>query len=357
MAPECLPGSRVDLGLKTKTMTYEIDIAVVIVTYKSAALTIRCLASIQTERDSQKLPIRVIVVDNASGDLPEIERAVADERWSSWVTLLAAPVNGGFAYGNNLGIRHAYQQNRPTFIHLLNPDTVVRPRGIAALVEFLNSNPRVGIAGSSFETADGESWPFAFRFPTLFSEIDRGLQTAFITRLLSAWTVARPMSSAEAQPTDWVSGASMMLRPSMLETIGTLDENFFLYFEETEICHRALMAGFQTWYVPSSRIMHMIGQSTNLTEKSRLRMPLPSYWFESRRRYYSTTRGIRYAALADVIALASGGIGLVKRVLLGRKGTPRFLRDILRHSALLPHNWSLKPTKCYFPPQRSTPLK
>lgn len=332
-------------------MTQEIDIAVVIVTYKSAPLTIQCLTSIHAERESEKLQIRAIVVDNASGDLPEIERAVVDNQWASWVTLIAAPENGGFAYGNNLGIRHAYQRGRPTFIHLLNPDTVVRPRGIAALMEFLINNPQAGIAGSSFETADGERWPYAFRFPTLFSEIDRGLQIGFITRLLRRWTVAKSMPpTAEAQRIDWISGASMMLRPSMLSRIGTLDENFFLYFEETEFCHRAMMAGFQTWYVPTSRIMHFIGQSTNLNETTRLREPLPGYWFESRRRYYSVTHSIRYAALADMIAIFFGSIGLAKRVLLRREGTPRFLRDILLHSAIFPKHWAINRIKCYFPP-------
>jgi len=324
------------------------DVAVVIVTYKCAPLTIACLASIQAERAAHKLAIRVIVVDNASGDQPQIERAVTRNNWSSWVTLVPAPINGGFAYGNNLGIYHAYQRGRPAFIHLLNPDTQVRPSGIASLVEFLGSHPQVGIAGSSFETADGTPWPFAFRFPTLFSELDRGLQVALVTRLLSRWTVAKNMSSA-AQPTDWISGASMMIRPNVFETIGTLDENFFLYFEETEFCHRALKAGFSTWYVPSSRVMHMIGQSTNLDDEARASKPLPTYWFESRRRYYATTHSTAYAALCDVIAIVSGLMGHVKRLLQHRSGTPHFVRDLFRHSALWPKNWTVSPLKCYFP--------
>src|ERR1700756_17108 len=99
-------------NIRRKSRMNDIDIAVVIVTYKSAELAIESLASIQSERETQKLKIRVVLVDNASGDLPQIEQAVERNGWSSWVTLVLASKNGGFAYGNNLGIRKAYEGRR-----------------------------------------------------------------------------------------------------------------------------------------------------------------------------------------------------------------------------------------------------
>jgi N-acetylglucosaminyl-diphospho-decaprenol L-rhamnosyltransferase len=327
----------------------DIEVAVVIVTYKSAELAIESLASIQSERETQKLKIRVVLVDNASGDLPQIEQAVERNGWSSWVTLVLASKNGGFAYGNNLGIRKAYDGRRPNYIHLLNPDTQVRPRAIAALVEFLESNPQVGIAGSSFETEDGKDWPLAFRFPTLLSEIEHGMQLGLVTRCLSSWTVARSMNSI-AQPTDWISGASMMIRPTVFRAVGGLDENFFLYFEETEFCHRARRAGFSTWYVPESRVMHVIGKSTNVEEKTRFQRRLPGYWFDSRRRYFATTHSTTTAALIDVFATVASLSGLLKSKLLRRPSTPYYIRDLLAHSVLLRKNRSLAPLKTYFLP-------
>jgi len=327
----------------------DIEVAVVIVTYKSAELAIECLASIHSERETQNLKIRAVLVDNASGDLPQIERAVERNGWSSWVTLLLAPKNGGVAYGNNFGIRSVYEQGRPNYIHLLNPDTQVRPRAIAALVEFMESHPQVGIAGSSFETEDGKDWPFAFRFPTLLSEIEHGIQLGLVTRCLSRWTVARSMNSS-AQPTDWISGASMMIRPDVFTAVGCLDENFFLYFEETEFCHRARQAGFPTWYVPESRVMHMIGKSTNVDEKTRFRQRLPGFWFDSRMRYYAATRGAGTAALIDVAAIVSSLLGLSKRTLLRRPSTPHYIRDLLAHSVLLRRNRRFAPLEAYFPP-------
>src|SRR5258708_8686000 len=307
------------------------------------------LACIRSERETQDVRMRVVVVDKASWDLPQIAQAVERNGWSSWVTLVLAPKNGGFAYGNNLGIRSAYEQGRPNYIHLLNPDTQVRPRAIAALVEFLESHPHAGIAGSSFETEDGRDWPFAFRFPTLLSEIEHGMQLGLVTRLFSRWTVAKPMNS-NAQPTDWISGASMMIRPAVFTAVGCLDENFFLYFDETEFCYRARRAGFSTWYVPESRVMHMIGKSTNVDEKTRFHRRLPGFWFDSRMRYYASTHGVRTAALIDVVAIVSSLLGLLKRKLLRRPSTPHYIRDLLAHSALLRRNRKLAPLKSYFPP-------
>src|SRR5665213_2760516 len=187
----------------------ELDIAVVIVTYRSAELAIASLQSVQNERALPGARIRVIVVDNASGDFAAIARAIEHHDWSSWVTLLAAPRNGGFAYGNNLGIEHAYTAGAPDYIYLLNPDAQVRAGAIRSLIGFLETHPQVGIAGSSFENLDGSDWPIAFRFPTLLSELDAGLEWGLATRLLARWVVARRMP-AVTQRVDWVSGASMM---------------------------------------------------------------------------------------------------------------------------------------------------
>jgi N-acetylglucosaminyl-diphospho-decaprenol L-rhamnosyltransferase len=327
----------------------DIDVATVIVTYMSAELTIKCLASLDEERRRHATTkIRVVVVDNASGDLPQIERAVQQRGWSSWVTLVLAPRNGGFAYGNNLGIRSAYEARPPDYVYLLNPDTEVRPSAIAVLVEFLESHPSIGIAGSSFETEDGKPWRFAFRFPTLFSEIDYAVQLGMLSRCLSRWAVARTMDAVD-QPTDWICGASMMIRPAVLFRIGCLDENFFLYFEETEFCFRAYRAGFPTWYVPESRVMHIIGKSTRVEESSRSSSRLPGYWFDSRSRYFVITHGVAKAALIDIVAISFSVLGWLRGKLSRRASIPNYIRDLWAHSVLLPRNRPIPPIKSYFP--------
>jgi N-acetylglucosaminyl-diphospho-decaprenol L-rhamnosyltransferase len=323
----------------------QLVIAAVIVNYKTARLTVDALGSLQAERAATDLQIRAVVVDNASGDMPELEQVTSSRGWNSWVTLLAAPRNGGFAYGNNLGIQRAYAAGIPDYVYLLNPDAQVRPGALLALVRFLEGHADAGIAGSSFENPDGSEWPIAFRFPTLLSELCQGLELGLATRLLRSWVVPKIMS-AETQRIDWICGASMMIRPAVFAAIGGLDENYFLYFEETDFCLRARRAGFATWYVPASRVMHIMGQSTKVTERVAAPRRLPAYWFESRRRYFAVTFGIRHAMVIDIVAVLASCLGFLKRVLLRRQHIPRFIADLARHSVLRRGNRSIPAPRC-----------
>lgn len=324
-----------------------LDIAVIIVNYRTAALTVESIRSLQPERSSPGLRIGVTVVDNASGDLPALADAIAANGWSSWVTAVQAPKNGGFAYGNNLGIRHACLDSAPNYIYLLNPDAQIRPGAIKALVDFLEEQPEVGIAGSQIENTDGSEWPIAFRFPGLLSELSQGLNFGLVSRLLRPWWVARKMGAA-AEPVDWVSGAAIIIRPAVLAAIGGMDENYFLYYEETDFCYRAKRAGFSTWYVPASRVVHLKGQSTGIARFHPKR--LPTYWFESRRRYFARTHGIPHAMLIDIVALLACSVGYLKRKLLRQThGVPHFTRDLLRNSVLRPRNFKFAPLRALVP--------
>lgn len=323
---------------------HEVTVAVVIVSYESAELAIASLRSVQAERSAAGLEIRAVIVDNASGDFPRISRAVAENGWDSWVTTVIAPRNGGFAYGNNLGVRRAFQAAPADYVYLLNPDTEVRPNAIAALVRFLESQPHIGIAGSSFENEDGSEWPIAFRFPSLLSELSQALGFGPLMRLLDRWAVARHMSSLAPQQVDWICGASMMIRATVFEAIGGFDEGYFLYFEETDFCLRARRAGFPTWYVPASRVMHVGGQSTGVTERNTAPKRLPAYWFDSRRRYFAKAFGIRQTMAVDLVVLACYPLGWLKRLVLGQRAesVPHYYRDFIRGSVLRMRNRSFE---------------
>ena len=314
-------------------------VAVIIVTYKTAQLAIDCLSSIQAQRDQPGLFVTATVVDNSKEDYDAINRAVQASHWSDWVQLCCPEKNGGFAYGNNVGVKLAREASNPDYIHLLNPDTVLREGAIASLVQFLETHKEVGIAGSSFENLDGNDWPFAFRFPTMLSEIEEGLQLGVASRILKGWVVARTMGQMTEQ-VDWVPGASMMIRRAVFDAVGGLDDRYFLYFEETDFCLRAKRLGFQTWYVPASRVMHIAGQSTKVTEREAEARRLPPYWFESRRRFFVMAYGLSYAILADLCAVLARAIGAIKRFCLRQRsgGVPHFITDVMQHSVIWPRN-------------------
>ncbi|MBX7105263.1 MAG: glycosyltransferase family 2 protein [Gemmataceae bacterium] len=306
-------------------------VATIIVNYRTADLVVDCLKSLALER-----PGRVIVVDSGSPDdsVARLKSAVALNEWADWCTILPLERNVGYAAGNNAGMRHAAEIGpKPAYYWLLNPDTVVRPGALAALLDFMAEHSEVGIVGSRLEDPDGTVQRSAFRFPSILGELEGGLRLGPVTKLLQGWVIAPPARDIDHQ-TDWVAGASMLIRQEVVESIGPMDEGFFLYFEEVDYCNNALRHGWPCWYVPESRVVHLVGQSTGVTDTRAARKRVPDYWFAARRRYYRRNHGWLYRLLAD--AAWAGGFALwrVRRVLQRKPDTdpPGLLGDFMRHS-------------------------
>lgn len=311
---------------------------VVILNYRIPSLTIDCLRSLVGEVRSL-IGIRVVVTDNASGDgsVERIGAAIEAEGWGYWASLMPLDRNGGYAFGNNAALRMALQAtNPPPYFLLLNPDTIVRPGALQALVNFMDEHPDVGIAGSRLEEPDGTPQHSAHRFHTVLSELDSGLRLGVVSKLLSKWVVWPPVSEATCQ-TDWVAGASMIVRREVFESVGLLDEKYFLYFEETDFCLRANKLGWPCWYVPQSRVVHLQGQSSGVTDTKRPPKRLPGYWFDSRRRYFLKNHGWLYAALADAVWIFGFVLWRSRRVIQRKpdKDPPKLLIDFLVNSVFL----------------------
>ncbi len=311
---------------------------IVILNYRTPELTIDCLHSLVDEVRS--LPgTRTIVSDNASPDssVAQIQAAIDSEGWGEWVSLMPLEKNGGYAFGNNAVIRVALQSsNPPPYFLLLNPDTIVRPGAILALYNFMEQHPDVGIAGSRLEEPDGTPQQSAFRFHNILSELDFGLRVGVISKLLSKWTVVPPIYT-EISQTDWVAGASMMIRREVFESAGLLDEKYFMYFEEVDFCLQAKQSGWSCYYVPQSRVVHLVGQSSGVTDTKRPPQRLPQYWFNSRRRYFLKNYGLPYAALADTAWVVGFIVWRWRRVIQRKpdRDPPKLLSDFLLNSVLL----------------------
>ena len=175
----------------------------------------------------------------------------------------------------------------------------MRPGAIHALVDFMNTHDGVGIAGSRLEDPDGTPQRSAFRFPTIASEFERGIRLGVRVEDAASRVVAPPVPEEES-PTDWVAGASMIVRRAVFDAIGLMDEKYFMYFEEVDFCLQAKRAGWPCWYVPASRVVHLVGAASELSDARKHRKRRPRYWFDSRRRYFVKNHGLMYAALADL---------------------------------------------------------
>jgi GT2 family glycosyltransferase len=307
-------------------------ISVVIVNYRTGALAIECLRSLATETAS--LPnLRVIVVDNASGDgsLEIMRKQIATRGWEQWASILPLERNGGFAFGSNAGIRAAMQARPIDYLMLLNPDAAIYQRAISLLANFMEAHPQVGVAGSRLENELGEVQCSAHNSPSPLGELEAGARFSVLTGFLGRYAVSGPVREV-AHECDWVSGAGMMIRRTVVEQVGLLDENYFLYFDEVDFCLRARKAGWTVWFVPESRVLHVEGASTGIKSAAQRR---PAYWYDSRRRFFVKHFGVFGLLAADVMWTA-GRASLAARRLLrlgegGRQQDPKWhTYDLIR---------------------------
>ena len=322
--------------------------AVVIVNYRTPEMALDCVAALAGERAA--IPgLHVIVVDGGSGD-GSAEKLRVGLDGHDWVTLLPLDFNGGFGWANNQGILHLLQSdNPPAFIHLLNPDSIIEPGAVVALRDTLMAHPTCAAAGSQLINPDGSESGSAFRFPSVAREFFRGGQMNRIGRMLGVNEgIIFPGGPAVVE---WVTGASMMLRVDALRQVGLFDTGFFLYFEEVELMHRLTRAGWDMRFVPGSRVMHVGGAATGVTDAElHHRTSIPDYLFASRRRFFARAYGAATARNATRAWLAGNRILRVLKSIGLHKERPVADAEragLLRHG-ITPSAFDLTPaiTKC-----------
>jgi N-acetylglucosaminyl-diphospho-decaprenol L-rhamnosyltransferase len=221
---------------------------VVVVSFNSAASLRRCVEPLALGGD-----LNVIVADNASRD------GSLDSVTDLSVRLLALPRNGGFAYGCNAG----WRAGEAPFVLFLNPDATIDEGSVRRLAAVLQEDESVGITAPRILEADGSLDFSQRRFPRLRSTYAEAL---FLHRLLprSVWTsemVRREGAYAQATSPEWVSGACLLVRRSLLEELEGFDEGFFLYCEDKDLCRRVRDKGYDVRFVPEAVAVHEGGAS------------------------------------------------------------------------------------------------
>jgi N-acetylglucosaminyl-diphospho-decaprenol L-rhamnosyltransferase len=314
-----------------------VKVLTIIVNHRRPELVIKGLESLSPELKALGDGSRVIVTD-ASGDDSDdqIAAAIEERGYGAWATLMRLSKNGGYGYANNQAIRAALASaDPPDYFYLLNPDAYVYPGAVCELVRFMDRRPDVGLAGSQQEQPDGSINRSAFRFPSVRSELIQGSRLGLIRLLFAASEIA-PVPAGHAGPADWLSGASLMIRRQVLEKTGLFDDTFFLYYEETDLCLRARRLGYRCWYVPTSRVVHLEGQSTGVTDKQAVPTRLPRYWFESRQHYFMKNHGPWKKRMADVAWTLGFVSWRARRGLQGKTDDdpPHLLSDFVRFNFL-----------------------
>src|SRR5260221_5105508 len=242
------------------------DLAIIIVTWNVRSLVLDALRTVYTELASGNLDAEVYVVDNASSD------GTAESVRTDFPTVkvLAQASSLGFAAGNNVAMRAlgfrdiaTLNPHGPEAVLLLNPDTLVQPGAIRTLYEQLSRLPHVGAVGAQLAYADGSFQHGAFGFPGLWQiaiELFPLPGRLYESRLNGRYS--RALYAADKPfPVDHPLGAAFMVRREVIDQIGLLDEQFYMYCEEVDWSMRIRRAGWEIYMVPSARITHLEGKS------------------------------------------------------------------------------------------------
>ncbi len=263
------------------------DLTIAIVSLNTKDLLAACLRSVFA---SDGISFEVFVVDNGSRD----GSADMVARDFPAVRLVRNADNRGFAAANNIVIRQA----RGRHVLLLNPDTETPPDALRTLVAFLDANPDVGVCGPRLAFPDGRFQSCGYRFPTLLSEIRQSKNVDKVVRNLVGTEPSRDVPDAPFDA-EWVDGACFMIRRDVIEHVGDLDEQYFLYAEELDWCFRVRKAGWNIFAVPGVTVVHHQGQSSAQMSDFSLALLV-----ETRLRFYRKNYGLMSAITTSIVYVA-----------------------------------------------------
>ena len=230
------------------------DVSIIIVSWNTKEFLLSCIKlALEKEHGISR---EIIVVDNGSrdGSASEAKRVFPS------IHLIENKKNLGFAKAINQGLQKASGR----YILLLNPDTQVKNGAIERLVSFMETHPRVGISGPQLLNSDGSKQNSIANFPSLATEL---LNKSLLRWLFPKKFPGKERDYSEPIEVDSVIGACMMVRRDAINQVGILDEDYFLFLEETDWCYRMKRAGWKVYHIPQAEVFHSQGKSTEAVRK------------------------------------------------------------------------------------------
>lgn len=229
-------------------------LSIIIVSWNVKKVLTDCLGSIEENPASE--PFEIVLVDNASSDgaVEFVRNKFPD------VVVIANSQNLGFAAANNQGIK----KSQGEYILLLNPDTIVHLGSLDVLIEFMDKNEDVGICGPQLLNQDETIQSSVRCFPTFRGALYRHTAIKSLGLFKNEYKkwLMKSFDHKSQMDVDQVMGAALMIRQSIIEDVGAMDEQFFMYYEEVDLCFRIKQAGWRVVFMPEVVITHLGGQSS-----------------------------------------------------------------------------------------------
>ncbi len=308
-------------------------LSIIIVSWNVREDILKCVRSI--EENEPSYTFEVIIIDNAStdGTVDMIKKCFPK------VKLIKNPENFGFAAANN----QAIELSQGEYVLFLNPDTILHPKSLDILVEFMNNNEDVGACGPKLLNADGSPQQSVRRFPSFRGALHRHTAFKFLGIFKGEYKkwVMYDFNNDKQRDVDQVMGAVLMTRISVIEQVGVMDERFFMYYEEVDLCYRIKKAGWRTIYKPEAVITHIGGGSSEQIPVSKRIMAMTSLLkFFRKHRGTFVTRIFCCVfkpaiILRDIVNIATGSIKYIfATAILDKKGRKKSAEKI-RNSVIL----------------------
>lgn len=244
-----LPSS---LGLNDRAN--KMKLSIIVVSWNVREDLVRCIRSIKENRPMSEFEI--IVVDNAStdGSADMIRKGFPE------VTMITNKENLGHAAANKQGI----EKSRGEYLFFLNSDTIVHPNSLDILIKFLDENKNVGACGPKLLNDDGTTQSSIRRFPSFRAVLYRNTVFRFLHVFRSEYNrgLMKDFDYDKEMDVDQVTGAALMVKRSVIKQVGGMDERFFIYYEDVDLCYRVKQAGWRIVFTPEAVITHLGGRST-----------------------------------------------------------------------------------------------
>ncbi|MCP4724514.1 MAG: glycosyltransferase family 2 protein [bacterium] len=288
-------------------------VSVIIVTFNNEKTIEKCLRSIAS--DAPELEKKVIIIDNASSDntVSKIENIEFDAALN--LKMIRNLENLGFTRGVNQGLA----DSTGDYLLILNPDTVIHSNFFYIMLKFLSSEPEAGMAAPQHLSEDGKILHTCREFPGHLSIIFSVMGLSLILRkskIFNGWKMGY-FDHKDFKEVDQPMGACLMTRKKDIEEIGYLDERFFMFFSDVDLCRRYCLAGRKIFFLPEAKITHHMGHSIN---QKRNRMIISSHkaFFQYLKKYYTGPLWFIPNILALLLLVETAVLRVLRSFLTGK---------------------------------------